>query len=143
MRESRFLSNLSLVSLGQPKAIRLHMLLLKIHFAFPIVSRPYITLVQLILMSACAQTNGSYPYTSAIPNGTDTNGAITVPLGSTNQPTVLVRSLTESETTFHLSGAELSLANSLRRVMQAEVPTVGKYHDLSLFTMEGGGANGN
>lgn len=57
--------------------------------------------------------------TSAIP------GDIDVPLGPTNQPRVLVRNLTREEATFHLSGVELAYANSLRRVMMADVPTVG------------------
>lgn len=57
--------------------------------------------------------------TSAIP------GDIEVPFGPTNQPRVLVRNLTKQEAVFHLAGAELAYANSLRRVMMTDVPTVG------------------
>ncbi|KAK8854935.1 hypothetical protein IAR55_003674 [Kwoniella newhampshirensis] len=51
-------------------------------------------------------------------------GGIDVPVGPTNQPKVLVRSLNNQDTTFHLSGVELAYANSLRRVMMADVPTI-------------------
>jgi DNA-directed RNA polymerase II subunit RPB3 len=51
---------------------------------------------------------------------------VEVPLGPTNQPRILVRSLTSQEAVFHLSGVEMAYANSLRRVMLAEVPTVRK-----------------
>ena len=54
------------------------------------------------------------------------DSSVQVPLGPTNQPRVLVRNLNESETTFHLSGVELGYANSLRRVMIADVPTIGE-----------------
>ncbi|EIW67427.1 hypothetical protein TREMEDRAFT_45370 [Tremella mesenterica DSM 1558] len=50
--------------------------------------------------------------------------SVIVPLGPTNQPRVLVRSLTKDEVNFNLSGMELALANSIRRVMMADVPTV-------------------
>ncbi|KAK4683563.1 DNA-directed RNA polymerase II subunit RPB3, partial [Tremellales sp. Uapishka_1] len=49
---------------------------------------------------------------------------IVVPSGPTNQPNVLVRSLTKEEAVFHLSGVELAYANSMRRVMMADVPTI-------------------
>ena len=52
-------------------------------------------------------------------------GDVDVPLGPTNQPRVLVRNLSKEEAVFHLSGVELAYANSLRRVMMADVPTVG------------------
>nr|XP_018261253.1 DNA-directed RNA polymerase II subunit RPB3 [Kwoniella dejecticola CBS 10117]OBR83411.1 DNA-directed RNA polymerase II subunit RPB3 [Kwoniella dejecticola CBS 10117] len=51
-------------------------------------------------------------------------GGIDVPLGQTNQPRLLVRNLNNQETNFHLSGVELAYANSLRRVMLADVPTI-------------------
>ena len=56
---------------------------------------------------------------------TVTPGEVDVPLGPTNQPRVLVRNLTRDEVTFHLGGVELAYANSLRRVMMADVPTIG------------------
>ncbi|KAI9637229.1 DNA-directed RNA polymerase [Dioszegia hungarica] len=51
-------------------------------------------------------------------------GAIEVPLGPTNQPRMLVRSLNQQEAVFHLSGVEGGLANALRRVVIADVPTI-------------------
>ncbi|ORY35361.1 DNA-directed RNA polymerase [Naematelia encephala] len=58
-------------------------------------------------------------------NGDATSSnSVAVPLGSTNQPRLMLRNLTDTEATFHLSGVEMGLANSLRRVMVAEVPTV-------------------
>ncbi|CAD6576139.1 MAG: 45 kDa subunit of RNA polymerase II [Tremellales sp. Tagirdzhanova-0007] len=71
---------------------------------------------------------------SQLPLGsTAAPGEVDVPLGSTNQPRVLVRSLTRDEVTFHLGGVELAYANSLRRVMMADVPTVAI--DQVLFSM--------
>jgi DNA-directed RNA polymerase II subunit RPB3 len=61
------------------------------------------------------------------PSGSSLLPSVEVPLGPTNQPRVLVRSLTNQEAVFHLSGVETAYANSLRRVMMAEVPTVSKY----------------
>ncbi|WVW85832.1 hypothetical protein I302_107870 [Kwoniella bestiolae CBS 10118] len=58
------------------------------------------------------------------PGATGVPGGIDVPLGQTNQPRLLVRNLNNQETTFHLSGVELAYANSLRRVMLADVPTI-------------------
>ncbi|KAL7423511.1 RNA polymerase II subunit 3 [Cryptotrichosporon argae] len=58
------------------------------------------------------------------PAGDAGQPSVTVPLGPTNQPRVLVRSLTKTEATFHLSGVEMAYANSLRRTMMADVPTV-------------------
>ncbi|UOH82715.1 hypothetical protein LQV05_005424 [Cryptococcus neoformans] len=49
---------------------------------------------------------------------------IEIPQGPTNQPRLLLRNLNESDATFHLSGVELAYANSLRRVMMADVPTI-------------------
>ena len=65
--------------------------------------------------------------------------SVTVPLGPTNQPRVLLRSLTRDEAVFNLSGVELGLANSVRRVMMADVPTVCKF--LSLQTLQGEAEN--
>ncbi|GFZ49328.1 DNA-directed RNA polymerase II subunit RPB3 [Saitozyma sp. JCM 24511] len=50
--------------------------------------------------------------------------AVEVPLGPTNQPRLFVRNLTDKEATFHLSGVETAYANSLRRTMMADVPTI-------------------
>lgn len=50
---------------------------------------------------------------------------VEVPLGPTNQPRLFVRNLTDKEATFHLSGVETAYANSLRRTMMADVPTIG------------------
>ncbi|ORX38686.1 DNA-directed RNA polymerase [Kockovaella imperatae] len=57
-------------------------------------------------------------------NGLDGTSGVQVPIGPTNQPRVLVRNITDKETTFHLSGVELGYANSVRRVMMADVPTI-------------------
>lgn len=56
------------------------------------------------------------------PNGGD--AGITVPTGPTNQPHVLVRSLNRDEVVFHLTGVDMAYANSLRRTMMADVPTI-------------------
>ncbi|WRT68207.1 uncharacterized protein IL334_005182 [Kwoniella shivajii] len=72
-------------------------------------------------MNGYSYDNGpstSAPQTGGVPGGID------VPLGLTNQPRLLVRNLNNQETTFHLSGVELAYANSLRRVMMADVPTI-------------------
>jgi hypothetical protein len=50
---------------------------------------------------------------------------VEIPLGPTNQPRLFVRNLTDKEATFHLSGVETAYANSLRRTMMADVPTIG------------------
>lgn len=63
------------------------------------------------------------PVTAA---GGGTSGGIEVPLGPTNQPRVLVRSLNRDEAVFHLSGVETGLANAIRRTVMADVPTVGE-----------------
>jgi len=73
-------------------------------------------------MDGYAHMNGSGP--SALP---DISTEVTVPLGITNQPRVLVRSINENEAVFHLSGVEMALANSVRRVIMADVPTVSEY----------------
>ncbi|KIR58766.1 DNA-directed RNA polymerase II subunit RPB3 [Cryptococcus bacillisporus CA1873] len=57
---------------------------------------------------------------------------IEIPQGPTNQPRLLLRNLNETDATFHLSGVELAYANSLRRVMMADVPTIAI--DQVLFT---------
>jgi hypothetical protein len=65
--------------------------------------------------------NGSGP--SAQP---DLATEVTVPLGITNQPRVLVRNINENEAVFHLNGVEMAFANSVRRVIMADVPTVSE-----------------
>lgn len=60
---------------------------------------------------------------AAAPSGSET---IAIPPGPTNQPRVFVRGLSRDEAVFHLSGVELAYANSLRRVIMADVPTVGE-----------------
>lgn len=59
-------------------------------------------------------------------NGAGASGSetITIPPGPTNQPRMFVRGLTKDEAVFHLSGVEMAYANSLRRVIMADVPTV-------------------
>lgn len=52
---------------------------------------------------------------------------IQIPQGPTNQPNILVRNLNRDETTFHLSGVDMAYANSLRRTMMADVPTLGEF----------------
>lgn len=73
-------------------------------------------------MNGYGHINGAGP--SAQP---DTSGNVLVPLGPTNQPKVLVRSLTDNEAVFHLSGTELGYANSVRRVIMADVPTISEW----------------
>lgn len=74
-------------------------------------------------MNGYAHMNGAS--TSAQPQmqAQDQSG-IVVPAGVTNQPRVLVRNLSQQEAVFNLSGVELAYANSLRRVVMADVPTV-------------------
>lgn len=52
--------------------------------------------------------------------------AVDVPLGLTNQPRVIVRSLNRDEAVLHMSGTETAFANALRRTCMADVPTVGE-----------------
>lgn len=82
----------------------------------------YSLIVQLSRMNGYGHVNGAGP--SAQP---DTSSNILVPVGPTNQPKVLVRSLTDNEAVFHLSGVELGYANSVRRVIMADVPTVSEF----------------
>lgn len=56
---------------------------------------------------------------------TSTANDIIIPAGPTNQPRLHVRSLNHTDTVFQLSGVETGYANSLRRVMMADVPTIG------------------
>jgi len=75
-------------------------------------------------------TTSSTPTTFATMNGYNDPSApqqsvVTIPAGPTNQPHILVRNLNRDEVTFHLSGVEMSYANSLRRTMMADVPTIG------------------
>ena len=57
-----------------------------------------------------------------------TGNDIVIPQGATNQPRVLLRKLDENDAVFQLSGVETGYANSLRRVMMADVPTIGESH---------------
>ena len=52
---------------------------------------------------------------------------VEVPLGLTNQPRLLVRSMNRDEAVLHLNGVETAFANSLRRTCMADVPTVGEF----------------
>jgi hypothetical protein len=70
------------------------------------------------------------PSTAGPSGGTATGTTIDVALGPTNQPRLFIRNLTNGEATFHLSGVETAYANSMRRVMMADVPTVGKYREM-------------
>ncbi|WVO14649.1 hypothetical protein L204_102286 [Cryptococcus depauperatus] len=77
--------------------------------------------------------NGHYSQTPAnAQNSVALPGGIDVPQGPTNQPNLLLRNLSDTEATFHLSGVELAYANSLRRVMMADVPSIAI--DQVLFT---------
>lgn len=67
--------------------------------------------------------NGYGGNAAAPPNGGEASG-IVIPAGPTNQPRVLVRSLQRDEVVFHLSGVDMAYANSLRRTMMADVPTI-------------------
>jgi hypothetical protein len=60
--------------------------------------------------------NGSGPST--------TTDQVQIPIGPTNQPRVLIRQLDNINAVFNLSGVETGFANSLRRVIMADVPTI-------------------
>ena len=79
-------------------------------------------------MDGYAHMNGSGP--SALP---DVSTEVTVPVGITNQPRVLVRNINENEAVFHLSGVEMAFANSVRRVIMADVPTISEWCALLWF----------
>lgn len=53
--------------------------------------------------------------------------AVPIPPGPTNTPNVLVRSCVRDEATFQLKGVDMAYANAVRRVMMADVPTVGEW----------------
>lgn len=57
---------------------------------------------------------------------TSTGNDVVIPAGPTNQPRVLLRKLDNTDAVFQLSGVETGYANSLRRVMMADVPTIGE-----------------
>ena len=61
--------------------------------------------------------NGSGPSHNTTEN-------VQIPVGPTNQPRVLIRQLDDTEAVFNLSGVETGYANSLRRVIMADVPTI-------------------
>jgi len=65
--------------------------------------------------------NGNTHGTSGQPSSSND---IQVPLGPTNQPRVHVRSIQGLQAVFQLNGVETGYANSLRRVMMADVPTI-------------------
>ena len=77
-------------------------------------------------MNGYTHTNGNAQASTSAAVSSD----IEVPVGPTNQPRVLLRNLTKDEAVFHLGGVELAYANSLRRVMMADVPTVGLSSEL-------------
>ena len=69
-------------------------------------------------MDGYAQPDG------AGPSGQNELEEIIVPPGPTNQPRVFVRSIRDDQAVFNLSGVELAYANSIRRVIMADVPTI-------------------
>lgn len=75
-------------------------------------------------MNGYNHLNGDHP--SQGQPSTSSNEII-IPPGPTNQPRVLLRSLNGTDAVFQLSGVETAYANSLRRVMMADVPTIGEY----------------
>jgi DNA-directed RNA polymerase II subunit RPB3 len=75
-------------------------------------------------MNGYNHTNGSIPGPSHPHINGGTTSDIQIPQGPTNQPRVLVRSINDTDAVFHLSGVETGYANSLRRVMMADVPTI-------------------
>ncbi len=83
-----------------------------------------------------AANGGQSSYIPPLDQSGTANGVqapVIVPLGPTNQPKVLIRSLNKDEAVFHLSGVEMAFANSLRRVIMADVPTIGAYSNLNNF----------
>jgi hypothetical protein len=65
--------------------------------------------------------NGSGPSHNGPSTATD---QVQIPIGPTNQPRVLIRQLDNMNAVFNLSGVETGFANSLRRVIMADVPTI-------------------
>lgn len=65
--------------------------------------------------------------------GADAFTNITVPLGPTNQPKVSVSRSTAGQVDFELAGVELAFANSVRRVIMADVPTVSEFTCLAVL----------
>jgi DNA-directed RNA polymerase II subunit RPB3 len=80
-------------------------------------------------MNGYHHTNGapgpSHPNGNMNGNMNGIGGDVQIPAGPTNQPRVLVRSMKGKDAVFNLSGVETGYANSLRRVMMADVPTIG------------------
>lgn len=74
-------------------------------------------------MNGYHHLNGDHPGQPS----TSTGNEIIIPQGPTNQPRVLLRKLNETDAVFQLSGVETGYANSLRRVMMADVPTICEY----------------
>ena len=73
--------------------------------------------------------NGYHPNASGPShNGpSTTTDQVQIPIGPTNQPRVLIRQLDNMNAVFNLSGVETGLANSLRRVIMADVPTICEF----------------
>lgn len=67
--------------------------------------------------------NGYHPNGSGSGPSNPTD-QVQIPIGPTNQPRVLIRQLDDINAVFHLSGVETGFANSLRRVIMADVPTI-------------------
>jgi len=76
-------------------------------------------------MNGNGNGNGSGPS-----HNTNTFENVQIPTGPTNQPRVLIRQLDDMEAVFNLSGVETGYANSLRRVIMADVPTICMSHML-------------
>lgn len=87
-------------------------------------------------MNGYHHLNGAHPSTGAGQASTST-GDVIVPLGPTNQPRVHLRALNNTDAVFQLSGVETGYANSLRRVMMADVPTVGMSDQICLISNVG------
>jgi DNA-directed RNA polymerase II subunit RPB3 len=68
--------------------------------------------------------NGYHPNGSGPSHNGPSADQVQIPMGPTNQPRVLIRQLDNMNAVFNLSGVETGFANSLRRVIMADVPTI-------------------
>jgi hypothetical protein len=68
--------------------------------------------------------NGYHPNGSGPSHNGPSADQVQIPIGPTNQPRVLIRQLDNMNAVFNLSGVETGFANSLRRVIMADVPTI-------------------
>jgi DNA-directed RNA polymerase II subunit RPB3 len=68
--------------------------------------------------------NGYHPNGSGPSHNGPSTDQVQIPIGPTNQPRVLIRQLDNMNAVFNLSGVETGFANSLRRVIMADVPTI-------------------